>query len=98
LPSVRRQAVFAGGLPDATVVHCRRESGAGAQVLQITAAADEADGPPEMRVYLDGRLIGDVEVAASQALDKWQEFGFRSVQATPVRELRILFPITTMTS
>ena len=61
-------------------------------VVQVLAAADEADGAPVMRVFLDGRLIGEVDVTAPHSLGRWQQFDFTTEAATPGHELRIEYP------
>lgn len=44
------------------------------QIIKIVASGDQFDGPPQMRVFLDDELVGEVEVRANNAETAWQSF------------------------
>lgn len=58
-------------------------------VISITASGDGFDGAPQMRVYLDDKPIGSVEVTAARKDNEWQTFTFRTDVSMPPRVLEI---------
>jgi hypothetical protein len=45
--------------------------------IVVVSAGDQFDGPPRMRVYVDGKLIGEAEVRGTIAKDEWEAFSFK---------------------
>ena len=59
------------------------------ETITIVASGDSFDGPPEMRILLDNRLLGEVAVTASHDESSWQTFHFPVPAIVGAQELRI---------
>lgn len=61
-------------------------------VVRISASADHHEGAPQMRVFLDDMLIGNVQVTAERKRREHQHFAFEARHPGAARLLRIEFP------
>lgn len=57
--------------------------------IAVTAAGDQFDGPPQMRVYLDDKPVGDAQVTAVHNTGEWQTFIFSAQSEGPPATLRL---------
>lgn len=61
----------------------------GAEKIVITASGDEFNGPPQIRVYSNGKLAGEAYVSAAHNANQWQSFTFANNSTEQTRLLQI---------